>query len=54
MVFVKDWMVCFGWYLKEGVCLFLIMWFFGLVVLVYDVVDMEGSEFLEDVFSFVV
>lgn len=49
----KDWMARFGRYPKEGARPLLIMWPFGPVALVYDVVDTEGNELPEDVSSFV-
>lgn len=47
-----DWEVRFRRKPKEGVRPLLILWPFGPVALVYDVVDTEGAELPRDVFSF--
>src|SRR5262249_52927973 len=47
-----DWEVRFGRKPKEGVRPLLILWPFGPVALVYDVLDPEGAELPRDVFSF--
>lgn len=48
----KDWRGRFGRYPKEGTRPLVIMWPFGPVGLVYDVVDTEGAELPRDVFAF--
>jgi hypothetical protein len=47
-----DWEVRFGRKPKEGARPLLILWPFGPVALVYDVLDTEGAELPRDVFSF--
>lgn len=47
-----DWQVRFGRKPKEGARPLLILWPFGPVALVYDVLDTEGAELPRDVFSF--
>lgn len=47
-----DWKFRFGRKPKEGSRPLLILWPFGPVALVYDVVDTEGEELPRDVFSF--
>lgn len=47
-----DWAERFGRYPKEGVRPLLILWPFGPVALVYDVVDTDGAPLPEDVASF--
>ncbi len=47
-----DWEVRFGRKPKEGARPLLILWPFGPVALVYDVVDTESAELPRDVFSF--
>ncbi len=49
----RDWRVRFGRELKEGARPLLILWPFGPVALVYDVMDTDGDELPEDVASFV-
>ncbi len=49
----RDWRELFGRELKEGARPLLILWPFGPVALVYDVMDTEGDELPEDVASFV-
>jgi hypothetical protein len=48
----RDWRDRFGRTPKEGVRPLLILWPFGPVALVYDVLDTEGDELPEDVASF--
>lgn len=47
-----DWKTRFGREPKEGARPLLILWPFGPVALVYDVVDTQGRELPRDVFSF--
>lgn len=47
-----DWLGRFGRKPKEGVRPLLILWPFGPVALVYDVIDTEGKELPQDVASF--
>jgi hypothetical protein len=47
-----DWAERFGRYPKEGARPLLIMWPFGPVALVYDVIDTEGDPLPQDVASF--
>lgn len=47
-----DWRVRFGRWPKEGARPLLILWPFGPVALVYDVMDTEGQDLPEDVSSF--
>ncbi|HEX7070805.1 MAG TPA: hypothetical protein VF190_08360, partial [Rhodothermales bacterium] len=49
----RDWHERFGRRPKENARPLLILWPFGPVALVYDVVDTEGDELPEDVASFV-
>ena len=49
----RDWCELFGRELKEGARPLLILWPFGPVALVYDVMDTDGDELPEDVASFV-
>lgn len=48
----KDWRSKFGRLPKEGARPLVIMWPFGPVGFVYDVLDTEGSELPQDVFTF--
>ncbi len=48
----RDWNERFGRFPKEGARPLLILWPFGPVSLVYDVMDTEGKEVPEDVASF--
>lgn len=49
----RDWRERFGRYPKDGARPLLILWPFGPVALVYDVLDTEGKELPQDVLSFV-
>jgi hypothetical protein len=49
----RDWRERFGRHPKEGARPLLILWPFGPVALVYDVVDTDGKPLPEDVSSFV-
>jgi len=49
----RDWRERFGRFPKEGARPLLIMWPFGPVATVYDVLDTEGRPLPEDVFKFV-
>lgn len=49
----RDWRERFDRYPKEGVRPLLIMWPFGPVATVYDVLDTDGKPLPEDVFNFV-
>ena len=48
----RDWRERFGRFPKENARPLLILWPFGPVALVYDVLDTEGEELPEDVASF--
>jgi|GEM_PF-394316 len=48
----RDWQVRFGRKPKDGARPLLILWPFGPVALVYDVIDTEGKELPQDVASF--
>lgn len=48
----RDWVERFGRIPKEGARPLLILWPFGPVALVYDVMDTEGDPLPEDVYSF--
>ena len=48
----RDWMTRFGRTIKEDARPLLILWPFGPVALVYDVMDTEGSELPENVAAF--
>ena len=48
----RDWQVCFGRQPVDGARPLLILWPFGPVALVYDVVDTEGRDLPRDVFAF--
>lgn len=48
----KDWREKFGRWPKEGTRPLVIMWPFGPVGFVYDVVDTEGADLPRDVFAF--
>jgi hypothetical protein len=48
-----EWRECFGRTIKEGARPLLVLWPFGPVALVYDVLDTEGEDLPEDVASFV-
>jgi len=48
----RDWLVRFGRMPKEGARPLLILWPFGPVALVYDIMDTEGKPLPEDVASF--
>jgi hypothetical protein len=48
----RDWLERFGRYPKEGARRLLIMWPFGPVTFVYDVLDTEGAAIPEDVSTF--
>lgn len=49
----KDWLIRFQCYPKEGARPLLILWPFGPVALVYDVMDVEGGPLPEDISSFI-
>jgi hypothetical protein len=49
----KDWLTRFGRKPKEGARPLLILWPFGPVALVYDVLDTDGKELPQDVTAFV-
>jgi hypothetical protein len=49
----RDWRERFGRYPKEGARPLVILWPFGPVAFVYDVVDVEGARLPEDVASFI-
>ena len=48
----RDWQVRFGRHPVEGARPLLVLWPFGPVALVYDVMDTEGRELPRDVFTF--
>src|SRR6185369_8861410 len=48
----RDWRERFGRTIKEGARPLLILWPFGPVALVYDVLDTEGDDLPDDVASF--
>src|SRR6476660_1202771 len=48
----RDWRERFGRNPKEDARPLIILWPFGPVALVYDVIDTQGKELPEDVFSF--